>query len=98
MPLPSEFYYEDTLKVAKNCIGKIVVHETENGILRGRIVEAEAYMGTKDKAAHANTGVPTKRTKVQFGQGGHAYERLRGREEKQSEREKNAFDRMLYLL
>lgn len=73
MRLEREFYTRDTLTVAKELLGKVLVHETPDGVYKGKIVETEAYCGTKDKAAHAYSGIPTKRTQVQFNQGGYAY-------------------------
>jgi len=49
-------------------LGKILVH----GAASARIVETEAYLGLKDRAAHAWRGL-TPRTKVLFGHPGHAY-------------------------
>lgn len=63
----------DGLSVAKNLLGKVLVHKTKDGITKGRIVEAEAYMGEHDKAAHSYKNLQTKRTQIQFGEGGFAY-------------------------
>lgn len=63
----------NTLEVAKDLIGKVLVHRTAKGIVKGRIVEGEAYMGPDDKGAHTYGGRMTERTKTMFGQGGHAY-------------------------
>lgn len=73
MRLDREFYVRDTLTVARELLGKVLVHETAAGPVKGRIVEVEAYCGTRDKAAHAYSGVPTGRTRVQFREGGYAY-------------------------
>jgi DNA-3-methyladenine glycosylase len=51
MKLTREFYSRDTEEVAKDILGKILVHKTEEGILRGKIVEVEAYLGVDDPGA-----------------------------------------------
>jgi DNA-3-methyladenine glycosylase len=60
------------LTVARDCIGKILVHRTPDGEAAGRIVEAEAYRGPLDLAAHSSRGL-TRRTAAMFGPPGHAY-------------------------
>ena len=70
--LPREFYDRDTIVVAKDLLGKHLVH-VSNGVERvGKIVEVEAYLGPHDLAAHSARG-RTKRTEVMFGPPGHAY-------------------------
>jgi DNA-3-methyladenine glycosylase len=71
--LPREFYAQPVLTVARQCIGKILVHRTTDGEAAGRIVEAEAYRGPLDLAAHSRRGLHTKRTTAMFGPPGHAY-------------------------
>jgi len=73
MILKREFYEKDTLAVAREILGKFLVHETKEGITIGKIVETEAYMGPEDKASHSFNGRRTKRTEVQFGPKGHSY-------------------------
>jgi DNA-3-methyladenine glycosylase len=70
--LGMDFYARPVLTVARECIGKILVHRTSAGEVRGRIVEAEAYRGPEDRAAHSSGGRRTART-VMFGRAGHAY-------------------------
>lgn len=72
MILQRSFYEKDTLIVAKELLGKLLVHQTEVGTLVGRIVETEAYLGSMDPAAHSYKG-QTQRTRAMFGSSGHAY-------------------------
>ena len=70
--LHRSFYDRDTIEVAKDLLGKHIVH-VHGGVERiGRIVETEAYLGPHDLAAHSSKGL-TPRTKVMFGPPGHAY-------------------------
>jgi DNA-3-methyladenine glycosylase len=73
MILPRAFYERNALTVAKDLLGKVIVHGTPAGATSGRIVETEAYMGPEDKASHAYGGKRTRRTETQFGTKGHAY-------------------------
>ena len=73
VPLPREFYLRDTLDVARELLGKTLIHVIDGKTLSGTIIETEAYIGPEDKGAHSYKGRRTKRTEAMFGQGGHAY-------------------------
>ncbi len=66
--LKRSFYDRETSEVARDLLGKVVVH----GPTAGMIVETEAYPGGDDLASHSARGV-TDRTRVIFGPPGHAY-------------------------
>lgn len=66
------FYARPTVEVARSLLGTILLHRTDDGLLAGVIVEVEAYLGRDDPAAHSSAG-RTARTRVIFGDPGHAY-------------------------
>ena len=66
--LPRAFYIRPAIEVARALLGTVLTH----GATSGRIVETEAYLGLKDRAAHSFRGL-TPRTRVLFGEPGHAY-------------------------
>ncbi len=72
-PLPRKFYRRPVLEVARDCVGKMLVHNSDAGVVVGRIVEVEAYRGPEDRAAHSFGGRRTLRTEAMFGAAGHAY-------------------------
>ena len=71
--LAREFYVRDAVTLAHDLLGKILVHESGEGMTSGIIVETEAYVGPKDKAAHTYSSKRTSRTEIVFGDGGYAY-------------------------
>jgi len=70
--LPRAFYDRDTRDVARDLIGKVLVHQDGEVRRAVRIVETEAYHGPLDQASHARFG-PTPRAAVMFGPPGRAY-------------------------
>jgi DNA-3-methyladenine glycosylase len=70
--LPRSFYQRPTLDVARDLIGKVLVHHTSAGAASGVVVEAEAYIGESDPACHAAPG-PTERNAPLYGSPGIAY-------------------------
>jgi DNA-3-methyladenine glycosylase len=71
-PLSRAYFNRSTLAVARSLIGKYLMRENGKGIVAGKIVEVEAYVGLQDKACHASKG-RTPRTEVMFGPAGVAY-------------------------
>ena len=70
--LPRAFFDRDTEQVARELLGKYLVHRLHGEEKIARIVEVEAYLGPHDLAAHTSKGL-TKRTRAMFGPPGHAY-------------------------
>jgi DNA-3-methyladenine glycosylase len=70
--LPRSFYDRDTVLVARELLGKLLVHQADGVERIGKIVEVEAYLGEHDLAAHSSKGL-TARTQIMFGPPGHAY-------------------------
>ena len=66
------FFARSALAVARELIGMHLVHDDGRQLRRGRIVETEAYLGPRDRAAHSSRG-RTARTEVMFGPPGYAY-------------------------
>jgi DNA-3-methyladenine glycosylase len=66
------FYARPTLDVARDLMGKVLVHTRRGVRTSGVIVEAEAYIGESDPACHAAPG-PTHRNAPLYGPPGYAY-------------------------
>ncbi len=73
MKLERDFYLRSGLELARDLMGKRLVHNSPEGRTAGIIVEVEAYMGVEDAASHAYRGRRTERTAIQYGVGGHLY-------------------------
>lgn len=71
--LRREFFLQPTLKVSQALLGKYLIHEYQGQKLGGLIVETEAYIGRRDRAAHSYGGRRTRRNEVEYGLGGHVY-------------------------
>lgn len=73
MRLERDFFARDTLLVAKELLGKIIVREIDGVKLSGKIVETEGYIGAIDKASHAYGGKKTPRVEPLYGEPGISY-------------------------
>ena len=71
--LGRNFFARDGITVAKDLLGKVLVHETELGTVRGIITEVESYMGEEDKGSHTYGGKRTERTEPMYHAGGTSY-------------------------
>ena len=71
-PLPKSFFARDTEVVARELLGAVLECRTQEGVVSGRIVETEAYVGEHDLACHAAAG-RTQRTAPLYGPPGIAY-------------------------
>ena len=71
--LTRAFFARDGITVARELLGKILVHETPLGTVRGIITETEAYMGEEDKGSHTYGGRRTDRTEPMYHKGGTSY-------------------------
>lgn len=71
--LNSAFYAVGASELAPLLLGKLLCHRTAEGLSAGMIVEAEAYCGPEDDAAHSFGGRRTARTETMFGPPGRAY-------------------------
>lgn len=70
--LGREFFARPTPRVAEELIGATLVVRRDGAEVRCRLVEVEAYLGTRDEASHARRG-PTPRSRIMFEEPGHLY-------------------------
>lgn len=73
MIISKEFYNRSALDVAQDLLGTVLVREVDGKVLKGKIVETEAYIGAIDKACHAYNGRRTKRTEILYEDAGVSY-------------------------
>ncbi len=71
--LPRSFYHRNTRMVARDLIGSWLARRCHGCWYGGRIVETEAYLGSKDAAAHSWRGRRTPRVEPMYMEGGHLY-------------------------
>lgn len=73
--LKKSFFQRDTITVAREVLGCVLVRRdpTSDTLLKGRIVETEAYLGLEDPSCHSFNGRRTGRVKTMYLPGGHAY-------------------------
>lgn len=68
-----KFFKQDTISLAKNLLGKLILVKKDDEILGGYIVETEAYLGAVDKACHGFEGKRTPKVEALFGKAGTVY-------------------------
>jgi DNA-3-methyladenine glycosylase len=71
--LDRAFYRRNVVQVARALLGQKLIHVCNGQELAGIIVETEAYLGVRDKAAHTFGGRRTQRNASMWADGGHAY-------------------------
>jgi DNA-3-methyladenine glycosylase len=71
--LDASFFDRETVAVARDLLGKVLVREVNGQQMWGRLVEVEAYMGPEDLASHSSGGRRSPRNEVMYGPPGHAY-------------------------
>lgn len=71
--LGRNFFNRSTREVAKELIGKYIVRKTKHGNIIGKIIEVEAYLGSRDKACHSYKFKKTERTKIMYMKPGTLY-------------------------
>jgi len=67
------FYRRGTVAVARSLVGAWIARRHRGRWYGGRIVETEAYLGPRDRAAHSWGGRRTERVEPMYAEGGHLY-------------------------
>lgn len=70
--LDDRFFHRPCLEVARDLVGKVLVHRVGEQVYKLRISETESYCGEADTACHAHKG-RTKRTEVLWMESGTVY-------------------------
>ena len=73
LEIKEKFYQKDTVTMARELLGKILILKNENGIFAGYIVETEAYLGEVDKACHGYENKKTPKVEALFEKAGTVY-------------------------
>ena len=68
-----QFFEQDTISLAKDLLGKLILVKKDDEILGGYIVETEAYLGAVDRACHGFEGKLTPKVEALFGKAGTVY-------------------------
>jgi DNA-3-methyladenine glycosylase len=72
--LPASFFQiNDVVAIARDLIGKVLVHQIDGKRISGIITETEAYKHINDKASHAWNGKRTRRNEAMYAPGGSTY-------------------------
>lgn len=71
-PVPRSFFDRPVLQVAPDLLGRVLVHDSPEGLVAVRLTEVEAYDGPNDPGSHAYRGL-SKRNVTMFGPPGHIY-------------------------
>ncbi len=69
--LPKSFYQSPAESIAREFLGKYLVHNSPKGKMAGKIIEVEAYPAFSDSVSHGNKR--TRRTEIMYKEGGFAY-------------------------
>ena len=68
-----DFFEQNTISLAKELLGKLIILKDREGILSGYIAETEAYLGVIDKACHGYNGKRTPKVEALYREAGTVY-------------------------